>query len=74
MYKENDWMYDENNWHFHMVKLRYLRTLQGRISFCLCADPDNAEMKQYAEFIKEIIKKEKEEICLLKMSFQNEKK
>ena len=74
MNKENDWMYDENNWHFRMVKLRYLRTLQGRISFCLCAVPDNSEMKQYAEFIKEIIKKEKEEICLLKMSFQNAKK
>ena len=67
-------MFVKDDWHFHMIKLRYLRTLQGRISFCLCADPDNAEMKQYAEFIKEIIKKEKEEICILKMSFQNEKK
>ena len=56
-----------------MKKIRYLRALQWRISFCLCADPDNIEMKQYAEFIKEIIKKENEEICILKMSFQNAK-
>ncbi len=67
-------MFVKDDWHFHMIKLRYLRTLQGRISFCLCADPDNTEMKQYAEFIKETINKEKEEICLLKTSFQNEKK
>lgn len=52
-----------------MKKIRYLRALQWRISFCLCADPDNIEMKQYAKFIK----KEKKELCILKMSFQNAK-
>ncbi len=67
------WLFDENNWNFRMMKIRYLKTLQGRISFCLCADPDNVEMAEYAAFIKEIIKKENEEICLLKMSFQNAK-
>ena len=65
---------DNNDWSFRMLKARYLKVLQGRIAFCLHADPDNIEMKQYAEFIKKTINKENEEICMLKTSFQNEKK